>query len=340
MARNWNLSYVFEPFVASRQHGDNYTSLNDMLGLSQLFSALGAATAEHADELSFENSAPWTRLNRSAISSDGCNVFAFVEGYQYCRPGEDGLATIGKAGSCFRAPESEFVYQSATGCFRRAVALFGTAFDQCIFARVGLIDNGIDGNQDNDLRVIPDDTIIVVWHVRVGDVILHQPDDPFYANVLNALRLITKGYKMLLLLVGKGNEYTNRTHSVTLDYVKSISTATDLAWTGSGSRVPDVIAPAFTFSDAFVAMMQADVLIGSGSSLPIAAALASGETLFFSPDPKHGYNYGAEMMVESVDVAQNGSVLDSLRRLKVVVHERMRTAHRRTCRFQHEAQNS
>lgn len=106
------------------------------------------------------------------------------------------------------------------------------------------------------------------------------------------------------------------------------------AWSGM-AQVPNVIAPKLTFRDAFVAMMQADVLVGSESSLAAIAALLSQEPLFFSHVAKHGYNFGAETLADSVDMHWNGTVSESIRRLKIAMHERMQPSNRRACRSDH-----
>lgn len=169
--------------------------------------------------------------------------------------------------SCFKASENEFLYQRAACCFRKAVAAFETAFDRCVI-------------KDIVPSQVLNDNIFVFWHVRVGDIVLHKPNDTFYANVLGALKQITEGYNLVVLLVGKGQTNGHGTYSVTPDYVASIPHESALAWAESGNRVPHVIAADLTFRDTFVAMMQADVLIGSGTQLPATAALVSGEPLF------------------------------------------------------------
>lgn len=104
-------------------------------------------------------------------------------------------------------------------------------------------------------------------------------------------------------------------HSVTKEYVDSVSKAAAVLWRDvSADSVPHVIAPELSFRDSFLAMTQADVLDGSGSSLPMTAALVSGEPLFFNHVAKHGYLVGAEILADGVDMSSDGTILDSIRR--------------------------
>jgi hypothetical protein len=67
------MSYVNEPFIASGAHNDNYTFVNDLLGLPRLFSSLGAASRQRAEELLTKANSSWTILDNvrsSAISFD------------------------------------------------------------------------------------------------------------------------------------------------------------------------------------------------------------------------------------------------------------------------------
>lgn len=335
-AHSHSLSYIYEPFKASGKHNDTYTFVNDLLGMPRLFSRLGAASRQRAEAIVVQANASWSELGAQPFHA-GCNVFRSVGGYFHC---PSNLTT----GNCFFAPESEYLYQNAAACLRMTVVTHGTAFDRCIFnddefirARSNTGGKIVSLPQALHLRLLPRDTVIVVWHVRVGDVVLHAPGDPFYARVLVTLRQITRRYKLHVVLVGKGagGGSDDGKHSVPQAYVDYVSRSIASVWAGThlGDCAPTLAAPKLSLRDAFVAMMQADVLIGSGSSLPAVAALVSGEPLFLNHVAKTGYKYGLEMLADSVDLESNGTVVDSLRRLKVAVHKRMRPENRRACRF-------
>lgn len=331
-ARSNGLSYVYEPIIGSEKHTDNYTFINDLLGLPRSFSSLGGASSQRADQIVAKTNSTWMILE-DARPPDGCNLFRYVAGYFHC---SSNVTT----GNCFYAPENEFLYQNSARCLQRAVATHGTAFNRCIFnndefTRATSNRGEISNSRTTYSRVLPSDTIIVVWHVRVGDIVLHEPGDPFYERVLVVLREITQGYNLQLHMVGKGGRKQDDTHSVAHDYVNSLQRAVGRVWPKSAgnSLLPRVQAPNLSFRDTFMAMMQADVLIGSGSSLPAVAALMSGEPLFFNHVSKSGYKYGIEMLANSVDLEANGTVRESRRRLKVAMHERMQTRNRRACGF-------
>ena len=67
--------------------------------------------------------------------------------------------------------------------------------------------------------------------------------------------------------------------------------------------------------ETFLYMMHADILVGSGSELPITAALFSSRTLYFNVEPKHGWNYLAEYVPGAV-VSTSGELLTSLYRVR------------------------
>lgn len=326
-ARSQGLSYVFEPLMSSKSHSDNYTFVNDLLGLPQLFQSLGGVSIERVEDILANTTSSWTSSSDAhGRSSKGCNVFQEVGGYYHCTSVPDG--------NCFFSPENAYLYQNAAECLRKAASSYGTAFDRCIFQELLDMESTLaTEHQSTPAQSTPNATIVAVWHVRVGDIVLHDADDPSYARVLSVLKEITEGHKLVVLLVGKWAGEDEK-HGASRDYVESVSRLAAEAWAGSSQALrPQVMAPSFSVRDAFVAMMQADVLIGSGSSLPAAAALFSGVPLFFNHVGKYGYHFGAEMLADSVDMARNGTILDSPRRLKVDLHDRMRPGRRRACRY-------
>lgn len=318
-AQSVGMSYIFEPFGGSQKHKDDYTFINDLLGLPRLFSSLGGVSRQQAERISATMSSSWQNADDGEFTSNECNIFRSVRGYKHC--------TSASSGDCFEAPEHVHLYQDAMECLRTSVAAYGTAYDRCVFSQFFTHNS----NESKAMRLLPNDTLVVVWHVRQGDRILHAPNDPMFAELMGALRGITEGCKLLVLLVGKGKSNADGTHSVTQEYVSSVSKLAETTWMGSDHH-PHVTGPSFLIEDTFLAMMQADLLIGSGSSLPAIAALVSSEPLYFNHVPKNGFHYGAELTADSVDVEANGTVLDSHRRVRVALHERMISGRRRVCR--------
>lgn len=316
-AHNYGLSYVFDPFVASSSHHDNYTSINELLGLPELFEAVGNLLRSDIDQLMSDRHMDWTPLNTSlgphVTARETCNMFYNSGGYYNCHSGP--------SNDCFLAPENMYLFEDAADCLRFGSRQFGKAFTECVFM----------GDATN--KTLPGDTVYVVWHVRLGDITLHSPDDISYKTILHHLRYIAAGYKVRILLVGKGDTSGDGTSRVSSDYISALSEQARDVWNVSDVKyLPSIIAPAYTFEEAFLAMMQADVLIGSGSSMPAIASLVSGVPLYFSHVPKHGYNFGAEMTVDAVDMESNGTILESHRRLRVAVYRKLNPRQSTACR--------
>jgi hypothetical protein len=315
-AHSLGMSYVFEPFEGSKHHNDSYAFINDLLGLPRLFSRLGGFSKQEVERILATTSSSWRDVGVGRFTSDDCNVFRSVQGWKYCT-----------SRNCFKAPEHAYLYQDAMDCLRKAVAAYGTAFDRCFFSQIFTDVQDVSTAE----RLLPNDTVVVVWHVRLGDRILHTSTDPMFERLMSALKEITEGYKILVLLVGKGTTSGDGTYSVTQEYVESVSKLAETIWAESDTP-PIVTGPTLTIEDTFLAMMQADLLIGSGSHLPAIAALVSAEPLYFNHVPKSGYLYGAELMADSVDLDSNGTILDSHRRVRVALHDRMHSGNRRVCR--------
>jgi hypothetical protein len=321
-AHEHGLSYIFEPFSSSSDHKDNYTEINRVLGLTKMFAAISRVSRQEVNAIIAKQRGSWVGINEPQIDK-GCDKFASVSSFWYC------LSNSRK--SCFSAPENANLYQNAANCFRKGARRYGTAFQRCLFLADDAAKSSLDLGPGVPPNFLPPDLVVVVWHVRVGDIVLHHPGDKFYRKVLMQLQDITAGYRLRVLLVGR----TANSSSVPPDYVDHVEGVVQELWnnTADTSMVPKVIAPAYAFTDAFVAMMQADVLIGSGSSLTHTTAVFSDQPMFFNHVAKHGYNYGAEMFADSVDMAADGTIMDSVRRLRVVLKDKIDAqAWRNVCR--------
>jgi hypothetical protein len=131
---------------------------------------------------------------------------------------------------------------------------------------------------------------IVVWHIRLGDMVLHGPRDRFYRHVLVTLRDLAGGHRLWLVMVGKTAEHEH----VPNEYLHHFETLIASIWNAvTINERPSLFAPSYSFRESFLAMTQAVVLIGSGSALPIVAAHVSQSQLFFNHVRKGGYHFGS-----------------------------------------------
>lgn len=317
-ARLHGYSYVYEPFVHSTTARDDYSVMNEVLGLDKMFAQLGAVPRQSLDEMLAEASG-WSTIQGIPVNAPRrCQTRLAIGGYYHC--------TTAETNDCFFAPENEFLFQRFAKCMRNTVQTYGTALKECI-----LVEPYSKDSQKYE-RFLPSDTVVIVWHIRVGDVVTHDHTDQFYMRVLQTIKSITRGFRIRVILVGGGaakDSAANTTASVPITYVKYISTIVGEIWAGSAAA--RVQAPAYTFLESFLAMMQADILVGSGSSLPQIAALLSSTPIFFSHVSKHGFHFGAELLADSVDMESNGTILDSGRRIRVEMFARMNNA-RGPCR--------
>lgn len=313
-AQYLGLTFTWSPISASGDHGDNYTSLVQVLGLERFFvRGLGLARAEDLRELRVRNNSRfghWSEANAldKRFAHMPCNNSVLsIEGWWHCVGVQDN--------NCFWAPEQEFLFQRYSACLRAGVRAFGRAFDTCVL---------FEENASSNL--LRRDELVVVWHLRFGDVAPHKPGDEFFQRVVAALGEITRGYikRVRILLVGGGKGLLN----VPAEYVESLRNTINVAKVDDAGRDASPIFRVHRFhSDAFerqfLAMMQADVLIGSGSSVPQVAALLSGGPLFFNHAPKHWYGVGLEATADTVDMDEKGQALDSLRRVRLMLYERV-----------------
>jgi hypothetical protein len=338
-AQYLGLTFTWSAFATSQDHGDDYTGLVTRLGLERFFvEGLGLARADDLRELLQSTSAhhddrpnnittttvtfgEWIEAShmdkRNAIQMMSCdNSVMAIEGWWHCRAG---IAD----NNCFWAPEHEGLFQRFGDCLRAGVEVYGEVMDRCVF-----VDDG-DGDGDGDgahRYQVSHDTLVVVWHLRFGDVAPHKPGDAFFDSVVRALKKITPAgliKRVRIVLVGGGKGISR----VPDDYVESLRRVVAAVVVGADRDGTHFSVEHFrnsSFEEQFVAMMQADVLVGSGSSVPqVAALLSPGKPIFFNHVAKHGYGYGQEVAADSVDMDGQGKVLESLRRVKTMVVDRL-----------------
>jgi hypothetical protein len=328
-AQYMGLTLTWSPFAPSQDHGDDYTGLVKVLGLERFFvDGLGLMRAD--DLLELYRSKPtmfgqWIEVGnldkRSVVPTACNNTVLSIEGWWHCR---SGIAD----NNCFWAPEHAFLFQRFGECLRAGVHVYGTAFDRCVFKE----EKG-EGNN----RYLRRDTLVVVWHLRFGDVSPRKPGDVFFANVVQALKqIIPIGLikQVHIVLVGGGGKATSGVPQAYVDSLRDIIVNNNENASDTSLRFQVERFHKTSFEEQFLAMMQADVLVGSGSSVPQVATLLSGKPVFFNHVPKHGYGYGQEAMADAVDMDEQGRVLDSLRRVKVMLFNKlMMTARRKNGRL-------
>jgi hypothetical protein len=312
-AQNLGLSFTWSPIVSSIDHGDDYSHLIRRLGLEELFLKVLHASrtstlprpvpgAEITPGKSPNNpptwiSSGWDKDKRTLKIP--CNSVLALDAWYHCHGVQDN--------NCFWAPEHEFLFQRYAMCFRAGVRKFGTAFDDCVLFQQS-------GRNPMQSVNSASKVVTIVWHIRLGDVVPHKIGDAFYERVVDALGVVLKGYEFTMYVVGGGSG-----GRVSDEHVSSLYNMTKAR--GLVGNVAKFWSDDLTTQ--FLAMMQADVLIGSGSSLPQVAALLSGIPLFFNHEPKHGYWHGMEATWDTIDMRADGQVLDSLRRIRIMLFDRL-----------------
>jgi hypothetical protein len=312
-AQYLGLTFTYNAISTSGDHDDDYTGLVETLGLERFFvEGLGLARGDDLRQLRRENASlfgQWieaANTDKRAFSLACNNSVLAIDGWWHCH----GVADR----NCFWAAEHEFLFQRYSECFRSGVYAYGTVFKRCVLLSNGEV-------------TLPHDTLVVVWHLRFGDVSPRKADDAaFFRNVVHALmEVLPRGVINLVRIVlvgggGRGNQ------GVPIEYVQTLRGVVAESNVSRHTKRVSVRVERFntsSFHEEFLAMMQADILIGSGSSVPQVAALLSGRPLFFNHVPKHGYGYGQEAMVDSVDMDGQGRVLDSLRRVRLAMLDKM-----------------
>lgn len=138
----------------------------------------------------------------------------------------------------------------------------------------------------------------VVWHVRIGDIEPHPAGDIFYSNMCESLKVFLASFvEVRLFFLSKWTTESEELYTTTL---------------------PDAclryefkfISPAI--EDTLLYMMHSDLLIGSGSSLPVAAAVFSDRSLYVNVQPKHGWNFLDDYILDGLVARDDGYVVNHL----------------------------
>ena len=193
-------------------------------------------------------------------------------------------------GDCFRSPFSALLLDQYKHCLRHIAYTHG------------------DWNSKNPFNESVENRHIfrVVWHIRLGDLELHSIGDEFYQNVHDSL-------SMILQQMVEVQHYFIAEWSIISDEKKQKYLEMLNATIGC-ARLLDV-----NVQEAFTHMMHSDLLVGSGSTLPIMAAAFSNKTTYVNVKPKIDWNFLNEYLTDGLSTTKDGRVinhvLDILRRL-------------------------
>ena len=213
-----------------------------------------------------------------------------LTGYKYCK------GTLNS--NCFRDAKHAYTFQIYQPCLRCVHQKYGNVPKTFYFGRK------------------QEDRIDIVWHCRMGDITLHGPRSTYYNKLLQFLSKMFEGlqYRVNSYIVGGGGHSTKSDLVPYLAQLRTIVRENNFT-----SQIHLHIGPQ-DVTDAFVSMLDADILIGSGSSFVTVAALYFRGGIYFNHEPKVGFNHGLEVFSDGIDVDANGNVLDSLRRVRAKFH--------------------
>lgn len=218
-------------------------------------------------------------LSFNDTTSTECNVL-YQGNYKDC-PG----------GDCFQSPFTALILDQYKSCLR------GIAYERGTWALT---------NPFHDRTSKSTQNFNVVWHVRLGDLELHGVDDAFYYNVYSSL-----------------SDVFAQMENVQHYFIAEWSLISEEKKKKYSSKLCDVVGVArlldVDVQEAFTHMMHSDLLIGSGSTLPIMAAVFSSKTVYVNVSPKIGWNFLNEYLSDGLSTTKDGVVInhkiDVLRRL-------------------------
>ena len=224
--------HLFEPIQSN--HGENYTAMNELLGLSTLL---------------FDTNTDMSTLREvdiSIVKPEDCGIIVRAN-MNSC-----------KRVNCFHSPSTALMFQSHARCMRFIALEHG---------------NWIKANPFENQT-----TFNVVWHVRVGDIQLHQPGDEFYTNILVAIQDILDDFDDVV------HTFIGAWHRLNSDEIRSYADFFARKFTRH-------VMANLTTIDSLLHMMHADLLIGSGSSLPLVATLFADFPVYINTESrKPGHN--------------------------------------------------
>lgn len=134
----------------------------------------------------------------------------------------------------------------------------------------------------------------VAWHLRTGDKKLHGKDVRFFKTVLMQVSSALEGFPVRHYFFYEGHRLPHE-----FEFLKDLGVpnATFVSGMDPGETM-------FHF-------VNANMLVGTGSSFAITAQLVSWKTIFLHTEPKEGGFYGVYETSEVVRVTRDGMILDS-----------------------------
>lgn len=240
-------------------HGEDYTSMNDLIGLRHI------SNVQYLDK----------QIDRAKLR---------VTEFKDIVPGECNILVRADTDSCkhincFHSPTTSLLFQDMAFILRRNAREHGNWLRRNPFTHAS--------------------TFTVIWHVRVGDIQLHEPGDSFYSNVYAGLQDVLQDFKDVKhILVGAWHRLSQELLSTyeaffnnTLPTASMVNLATD---------------------EAVLYMMHSDLLIGSGSSLPLVAVLFSDKTVYVNSEslkPGHqGWGFLGDYFQEGLTADSSGKI--------------------------------
>ena len=171
--------------------------------------------------------------------------------------------------NCFHSPSTRLLFQEAASCTRQVLLPHSSWLRR------------------NPFSSAPN-TFNVVWHIRVGDIQLHPPGDKFYETILSEVQVVLADFSEIKhTFIGAWHQL----NATELHSYKSFFAS---------------IIPLGTFiecstQDSLLYMMHSDMLIGSGSSLPLVAALFSNKTLYVNSQSRKPGHEGWGFLGDYID---------------------------------------
>jgi len=135
----------------------------------------------------------------------------------------------------------------------------------------------------------------VVWHFRLGDLESHMPDDPFFRQLSSTLAPVFESAVCVRhYFVANWNIISEQRRVTYQDALQSQFKYTSFV--------------AVDLEQTLLYFLHADIMIGSGSSLPRVAGLFSSIPLIVNIRPFHGWNHKAEYFSDGIDADNGGRV--------------------------------
>ena len=180
-------------------------------------------------------------------------------------------------GHCFLSPYNNLLFHKYSRCLRAQAKKFGTWKN--------LNPHG------------SPEKFQIAWHVRLGDIELHPVGDMFYKNLYNSLLPVLANYADIeIRFIGEWSLLPKDARDKYEAFLFGIVGAADFV--------------DLHLKTALLYMLHSDLLIGSGSTLPMIAALFSTRVLYINVKPKTGWNFLNDFLSDGLVTSDDGVVLN------------------------------